>query len=130
LAKSCVTSLPDATFVDLFSAVAVGPDLPDRGPIAIMDFFLARDGQSIPDHLWTRDIFKAAAYVHDGGRVWVVEGKVGQADHSPVKSFNAITAPLGSPIAILPEGDLITFKLYDQSPDESLIAQGEGAPRL
>jgi hypothetical protein len=104
--------------------------VPDRGPIAIMDFFLARDGQSIPDGLWTRDIFKAAAYVHDGGRVWVVEGKVGQADHTPAKSFNAITAPLGSPIAVLPEGDLITFKLYDQSPDSSLIAQGETAPRL
>lgn len=104
--------------------------VPDRGPIAIMDFFLARDGQSIPDSLWTRDIFKAAAFVHDGGRVWVVEGKVGQADHTPAKSFNAITAPLGSPIAVLPEGDLITFKLYDRSPDGSLIAQGEGAPRL
>ncbi|MCB8883495.1 glycosyltransferase family 39 protein [Acidisoma cellulosilytica] len=104
--------------------------VPDRGPIAIMDFFLARDGQAIPDSLWTRDIFKAAAYVHDGGRVWVVEGKVGQADHTPAKSFNAITAPLGSPIAVLPEGDLITFKLYDDLPDKSLIAQGTGTPGL
>ena len=102
----------------------------DRGPITIMDFFLSRDGQSIPDDLWTRDIFKAAAHVQDGGRVWVVEGKVGQADHTPPKSYNAILAPLGSPIAVLPEGDLITFKLYDRSPDESLIAQGDAAPRL
>jgi mannosyltransferase len=104
--------------------------VPDRGPIAIMNFFLARDGPAIPDSLWTRDIFQAASYVHDGGRVWVVEGKVGQADHTPPKSFNAITAPLGSPIAVLPEGDLITFKLYDRSPDGDLIAQGDGAPRL
>ena len=104
--------------------------VPDRGPITIMNFFLARDGQSIPDDLWTRDIFKAAAHVQDGGRVWVVEGKVGQADHTPRKSYNAILAPLGSPIAVLPEGDLITFKLFDRSPDESLIAQSDAAPRL
>ncbi|HEX3982279.1 MAG TPA: glycosyltransferase family 39 protein, partial [Acidisoma sp.] len=63
---------------DLINIIQPGDMIlvPDRGPIALMDFFLARDGQSIPEDLWTRDVFKAAAYVHDGGRVWVVQGKV------------------------------------------------------
>lgn len=104
--------------------------VPDRGPIAIMNFFLARDGLAIPEDRWTRDVFKAAAHVQEGGRVWVVQGKVGQADHTTRKGFDAITAPLGSPIAVLPEGELITFKLYDRLPDENLMAQGAGAPQL
>jgi mannosyltransferase len=104
--------------------------VPDRGPIAMMNFFLASGGQSIPDDLWTRDVFQAAAHLHDGGRVWVVQGKVGQADHTTRKGFDAITAPLGSPAAVIPEGDLITFKLYDQLPDSNLVAQSDATPKF
>lgn len=120
----------DLAAQDLMRAVEPG-DLvlvPDRGPIVIMDFFLGRDGRSIPDGLWTRDVFAAAAHLQKGGRVWVVSGKVGQADHTPRKSFDSITSPLGTPIRTIAEGDLITLKLYDRLPDGDLIAQGSDAP--
>jgi mannosyltransferase len=115
---------------DLMQAVEPGDIVlvPDRGPIVIMDFFLGREGRSIPDALWTRDVFTAAAHLQKGGRVWVVSGKVGQADHTPRKSFDSITSPLGAPVRTIAEGDLITLKLYDRMPDGDLIAQGGNAP--
>lgn len=114
---------------DLMQVVQPG-DLvlvPDRGPIAIMDFFLDREGRHIPEAIWTRDVFTAAAHLEAGGRVWVVAGKVGQADHTPRKSFDRITGPLGLPVRTIAEGDLITLKLYDRLPDGDLIAQGASA---
>ncbi|GAB0119430.1 glycosyltransferase family 39 protein [Acidisoma sp. 7E03] len=116
----------DLAAQELMRAVQPGDIVlvPDRGPIAIMDFFLGRDGQRIPDDLWTRDVFAAAAHLEAGGRVWVVAGKVGQADHTPRKSFDRITSPLGTPVRTVAVGDLITLKLYDRLPDDDLIAQG------
>lgn len=115
---------------DLMQAVEPGDMVlvPDRGPIVIMDFFLGREGRSIPDGIWTRDVFAAAAHLEKGGRVWVVSGKVGQADHTPRKSFDRITSPLGEPVRTIAEGDLISLKLYDRLPDGDLIAQGSNVP--
>lgn len=115
---------------DLMQAVEPGDMVlvPDRGPIVIMDFFLGREGRSIPAGIWTRDVFAAAAHLQKGGRVWVVSGKVGQADHTPRKSFDRITGPLGEPVRTIAEGDLITLKLYDRLPDGDLIAQDSNAP--
>jgi hypothetical protein len=119
----------DLAAQDLMQVVEPGDIVlvPDRGPIAIMDFFLGRQGRSIPDGLWTRDVFAAAAHLQKGGRVWVVSGKVGQADHTPRKSFDSITSPLGAPVRTIAAGDLITLKLYDRLPDGNLIAQGGNA---
>ncbi|GAB0112827.1 hypothetical protein [Acidisoma sp. C75] len=101
--------------------------VPDRGPIAMMDFFLARRGQAIPSTAWTRDVFAAARHLDEGGRVWVVAGKVGQADPTTRKAFARITAPLGSPAARMAAGDLISITLYDHAPGGDRLADiGDG----
>jgi mannosyltransferase len=90
--------------------------VPDRGPIAMMNFFLGPRNQSFPDALWTKDVFVAARHLQEGGRVWVISGKVGQADHTPSRSFDQVIRPLGHPVATMQEGDLITFQLFAQPP--------------
>lgn len=98
--------------------------VPDRGPIDIMNFFLQGQGQVIPSTAWTKDVFAAALRLQEGGRVWVVAGKVGQADHTTRQAFQAITRPLGVPVRSFHEGDLILVQLYDRAPAGNLIAAG------
>jgi hypothetical protein len=86
--------------------------VPDRGPITMMDFFLGRQGDALPDGSWTTDVFKAAQRLSAGGRVWAVYGNVGQADHTTAKSFARIIQPLGHSIGEIREGDLITMRLF------------------
>jgi mannosyltransferase len=114
----------DLAAADLMKVVEPGDMVlvPDRGPIEMMNFFLRREDQSIPTGIWTRDVFAAAAHLQEGGRVWVVAGKVGQADHTSRKSFEKIVTPLGQPVQTLHAGDLITFELYDRAPDDNLVA--------
>jgi uncharacterized membrane protein len=99
--------------------------VPDPGPIAMMNFFLGRQKQAFPDAVWTKDVFVAAAHLQAGGRVWAVSGKVGQADHTPRKSFDQIISPLGQPIRTIAEGELITVKLFAAPPAATqLLAAG------
>ena len=97
--------------------------VPDRGPITMMNFFLAPRHQAIDPKVWTRDVFAAAAHLDQGGRVWVISGKVGQADPTSRRSFAQITRPLGNPAASRAEGDLITLSLYNHPPGADLLAQ-------
>lgn len=96
--------------------------VPDRGPIDMMNFFLGRQNQAIPDSAWTKDVFVAAKHLQDGGRVWAVSGKVGQADHTPTPSFEKVIRPLGHSVETLEEGELITFTLYAAPPSEAKVA--------
>jgi uncharacterized membrane protein len=98
--------------------------VPDPGPIAMMNFFLARQKQAFPDSLWTKDVFVAAEHLQTGGRVWAVSGKVGQADHTPRKSFDQVISPLGQPVRTIPEGELITVKLFTAPAGAQLLAAG------
>lgn len=100
--------------------------VPDRGPITMMNFFLAPQHQAIDPKSWTRDVFAAATHLDQGGRVWTVAGKVGQADPTSRRSFAQITRPLGAPAASRAEGDLITLSLYNHPPGANLLAQGNG----
>ena len=116
----------DLAAFDLAAAMQPGDILlvPDRGPIEIMNFFLRGQGQVIPSTAWTKDVFAAAERLQEGGRVWVVAGKVGQADHTTRQAFQAITRPLGVPVRSFHEGDLISVQLYDRTPAGNLMAAG------
>jgi mannosyltransferase len=89
---------------------------PDDLPVFMMNFFLSRHGQVIPASNWTIDIFEAAQHLQNGGRVWVMFGRVGQADRTPLPDFARIIQPLGKPVAVVHEGELITMRLYDRPP--------------
>jgi hypothetical protein len=82
----------------------------------MMNFFLSRHGQVIPASNWTIDVFQAAKHLQNGGRVWVMFGRVGQADRTPVPNFARIIQPLGKPVATVHEGELITMRLYAHPP--------------
>ncbi|HEX3982707.1 MAG TPA: glycosyltransferase family 39 protein [Acidisoma sp.] len=88
----------------------------DELPVYMMNFFLSRHGDVIPASNWTNDVFQAAKHLETGGRVWVMYGRVGQADRTPIPNFRRITQPLGSPIASVRVGDLITMRLFAHPP--------------
>jgi mannosyltransferase len=90
--------------------------VPDGLPVYMMNFFLSRHGQVIPASNWTIDIFQAAKHLQNGGRVWVMFGRVGQADRTPLPDFARIVQPLGKPVAVVHEGELITMRLYARPP--------------
>jgi uncharacterized membrane protein len=90
--------------------------VPDGLPVYMMNFFLSRHGQVIPASNWTIDIFQAAKHLQNGGRVWVMFGRVGQADRTPLPNFERIVQPLGRPVAEVHEGELITMRLYARPP--------------
>ncbi|WP_419757390.1 glycosyltransferase family 39 protein [Acidisoma sp.] len=92
--------------------------VPDQLPVYMMNFFLSRHGQVIPASNWTIDIFQAAKHLQNGGRVWVMFGRVGQADRTPLPNFARIIQPLGKPVEVVHEGQLITMKLYAHPPHE------------
>jgi mannosyltransferase len=90
--------------------------VPDGLPVYMMNFFLSRHGEVIPASNWTIDIFQAAKHLQNGGRVWVMFGRVGQADRTPLPNFARIIQPLGKPVAVVHEGELITMRLYARPP--------------
>lgn len=88
----------------------------DELPVYMMNFFLQRHDTVIPASNWTTDVFRAAQHLQDGGRVWVMFGRVGQADRTPIKNFARIIKPLGKPVAEVHVGKLIRMKLYAGPP--------------
>jgi hypothetical protein len=97
--------------------------VPDGLPVYMMNFFLSRHGQVIPAQNWTIDIFQAAKHLQNGGRVWVMFGRVGQADRTPLPNFARIIQPLGKPVAVVHEGELITMRLYARPPHAATVNQ-------
>jgi hypothetical protein len=89
---------------------------PDDLPVYMMNFFLSRQGDVIPASNWTIDVFEAAKHLQNGGRVWVMFGRVGQADRTPLPDFAKIIRPLGKPVSVLHAGELITMRLYAHPP--------------
>lgn len=88
----------------------------DALPVYMMNFFLSRHGEVIPASNWTIDVFRAAKHLENGGRVWVLFGRVGQADRTPIPDFSRIIRPLGKPVAVMRAGQLITMRLYAHPP--------------
>jgi hypothetical protein len=111
--------------------------VPDGLPVYMMNFFLSRHGDVIPASNWTIDIFQAAKHLQNGGRVWVMFGRVGQADRTPLPNFAKIVQPLGKPVAEVHEGELITMRLYahpphavSDTPVTTADACGDGTPAV
>ena len=100
--------------------------VPDGLPVYMMNFFLSRHGDVIPASNWTMDIFQAAKHLQNGGRVWVMFGRVGQADRTPLPNFARIVQPLGTPVSTLHEGELITMRLYAHPPHPDWRGREDG----
>jgi mannosyltransferase len=104
--------------------------VPDGLPVYMMNFFLSRQGDEIPADAWTLDVYQAAAHLAAGGRVWVLAGKVGQADRTSVEHFARIIEPLGRPLLQTKEGDLITMKLFSGLPTGTPLECASNTPTV
>jgi hypothetical protein len=63
----------------------------------MMNLYLHRKGEDLPANLWTKDVARAAAWREGGGRVWAVQGAVGQVDHEDQQQFLRRIVVLGPP---------------------------------
>ena len=65
--------------------------------INMMNLRLQRLGAPIVARQWTSDPAVALRWLGQGDTIWAVHGRVGQADHTTIASFNQLVAPLGAP---------------------------------
>jgi 4-amino-4-deoxy-L-arabinose transferase-like glycosyltransferase len=89
----------DAAGMDLRAAWRPGDLLlvDDPQAVQLMNIYLGRQNAALPLNAWTQDVARAVAWRAAGGRVWAVQGKVGQADHEDQAGFLARIAGLGAP---------------------------------
>jgi hypothetical protein len=69
----------------------------DPQAVSMMNLYLHRQGVDLPSGLWTMDVARAMAWRKSGGRVWAVQGTVGQVDHENQAQFLRRIAALGPP---------------------------------
>ena len=69
----------------------------DSQAVSMMNLYLHRKGEDLPANLWTKDVARAAAWREGGGRVWAVQGAVGQVDHEDQQQFLRRIVVLGPP---------------------------------
>jgi len=69
----------------------------DPQAVQLMNIYLGRQKAALPRAAWTQDVARAIALRAAGGRVWAVQGKVGQVDHEDQAGFLARIAGLGVP---------------------------------
>ncbi len=85
----------------------------DPQAVSMMNLYLHRQGKDLTASLWTTDATRAAAWLHSGGRVWAVQGAVGQVDHENQAQFLQRIAKLGTPRFSEPAGLDILLLRYD-----------------
>jgi mannosyltransferase len=76
----------------------------DPWAVKMMNVYLSRIGADLLPDNWTVDRSVAQERLNNGGQVWAVHGRVGQADKESVAEFRGSLAPLGQPAAALREG--------------------------
>jgi mannosyltransferase len=69
----------------------------DPQAVSMMNLYLHRKGADFSTNLWTNDVARAVAWRDGGGRVWAVQGAVGQVDHENQQQFLRRIAVLGPP---------------------------------
>jgi 4-amino-4-deoxy-L-arabinose transferase-like glycosyltransferase len=89
----------DAAGMDLRAAWRPGDLLlvDDPQAVQLMNIYLGRHNAALPRESWTQDVTRAAAWRAAGGRVWAVQGRVGQVDHESQAGFLARIASFGAP---------------------------------
>jgi 4-amino-4-deoxy-L-arabinose transferase-like glycosyltransferase len=84
----------------------------DAQAVSLMDLYLTRRTPPMAVNDWTESLATAQAARAAGRRVWVVQGKVGQADHETQAAFLRRIAPLGPPDVVQPIGLDILLLCY------------------
>lgn len=69
----------------------------DPQAVRMMNLYLHRQHADLPASLWTTDLARAVSWRRSGGRVWAVQGVVGQVDHENQTQFLHRIASLGAP---------------------------------
>jgi uncharacterized membrane protein len=95
----------------------------DPGAVDMMNVFLGRQHDPILPSSWTENVTEASCVLWSGGRVWALQGRVGQVDHEMLGGFLQRIAPLGAPSAVRQIGLDITLIRYDR-PAGPCRAQG------
>lgn len=70
----------------------------------MMNVYLSRKGDVLPQSQWTTDVDVAITRLADGRRVWAVFGRVGQVDRENLESFLHRISSLGRPAAEMRAG--------------------------
>ncbi len=107
------------------AALEVSADLPSNGllltdnvaDINMMNVSLGRLGAPLAPGLWTSNINLALRHLRNGMPVLAVHGRVGQADHTSVASFDRFISPLGTPCWSRSIGLDIVIREYAPSKD-------------
>ncbi len=95
----------------------------DPGAVDMMNVFLRRTHDPIARTAWTENVTDASCVLNGGGRVWALQGRVGQVDHEMLDGFLQRIAPLGHPASVEKIGLDITLMRFDQ-PAGPCRAQG------
>ena len=95
----------------------------DPGAVDMMNVFLGRTHDPIARTAWTENVTDASCVLNGGGRVWALQGRVGQVDHEMLDGFLQRIAPLGKPASVERIGLDITLMRFDQ-PAGPCQAQG------
>ena len=95
----------------------------DPGAVDMMNVFLGRHHDPIASSSWTENVTEASCVLYGGGRVWALQGRVGQVDHEMLDGFLQRIATLGRPSSVERIGLDITLLGYDQ-PGGPCRAQG------
>ncbi len=88
----------------------------DPGAVEMMNVFLRqRDRDPIGPSAWTENVTEASCVLYGGGRVWALQGRVGQVDHEMLDGFLSRLEPLGQPSSIQKIGLDITLMRFDRA---------------
>jgi uncharacterized membrane protein len=92
----------------------------DPEAVHLMNLYLRRQGEHLPNTVWTKNIQQAAEARAAGHRVWAIQGRVGQVDHEDRAQFLAQIASLGPPSATQQVGLDIVLMRFDGLTTEAL----------
>lgn len=98
----------------------------DPWAVRLMRFYMDRKGGALLPGQWTTSLDQAQARIAAGGRVWAVQGRIGQADHQGRADFLAWLSPLGAPTAQVQAGRDIILLRFDPPADSAQLGCAEG----
>ena len=86
----------------------------DPTAMSLINLYLDRLGAAtIPPSQWTMDVSAAATHLAGGGKVWAVQGRVGQADKESMEAFLNRIAVLGAPALQMKKGRDVAMLRFD-----------------
>ncbi len=90
----------------------------DPWAVKMLNVYLSRIGADLLPEDWTVDCSVAQERLNQGGHVWAVHGRVGQADKESIAEFSDSLASLGQPAAAMREGLDVLVEQFQPAPRE------------